>query len=325
MSGTVCDIRYQSQRMALRIAEQPVYGFYYNLYQIYVLPFVEAAYVVGVGCLPLVEYQVYRTGVVLHIEPVAHILPLAVDREGLAPAYVVYEKRYQLFRELVRAVVVAAVGNNGGHPVCVVKSPYEVVARSLARAVGAVRIIGSALFEKLISERASAALVPRRISLRPCQLQRPVNLIGRDMVEPFALILFGKRLPMAFRRLQQGKGAYHVCHCKCERVLYAAVHMAFGSKVYYPVYLLLLHQGEDCIEIADIRLYEPVIGLVLYIPEIGQIAGIGKLVQIYDSIFRIFPYEQPHHMAAYKAGTAGYEYGFHDYLSFASFNKYCPY
>ena len=52
----------------------------------------------------------------------------------------------------------------------------------------------------------------------------------------------------------------------------------------------IFSQGENCIEIAYIGLYEPVIGLVLYISQIGKIAGIGKLVQIYDSIFRIFPY-----------------------------------
>ena len=41
-----------------------------------------------------------------NIEPIAHILSLAIHGQRLALAYIVYEKRYQFLGELIRAGVV---------------------------------------------------------------------------------------------------------------------------------------------------------------------------------------------------------------------------
>ena len=73
----------------------------YNLDQVDVLPFVEPADIVRLGYLALVENQVYRPRVVLHVEPVPDILSLPVDRERLAVTYVVDEQRDELLRKLV--------------------------------------------------------------------------------------------------------------------------------------------------------------------------------------------------------------------------------
>ena len=120
-------VGYQVHVLAFLAAKQTVDGLYHNLYYVDVLPLVEAAYVVSVRRLALVEYQVDGTGVVFYIEPVAHVLALAVNRQWLAVAYVVDEQWYQLLRELVRSVVIGAVGYYRWHAVCVVECAYEVI------------------------------------------------------------------------------------------------------------------------------------------------------------------------------------------------------
>ena len=77
------------------------------------------------------EDGVDGAGVVFDIEPVAHILPLAVHWQRFAVTDIVDEQRYQFLGELIGAVVVAAVGHERGHSVGVVVCAHEVVARSL--------------------------------------------------------------------------------------------------------------------------------------------------------------------------------------------------
>ena len=83
--------------------------------------------VVGLGNLTLVENHIDGTGMVFYIKPVANILSLAINRQWLAMADVVYEQRYQLLRELIRTIVVGAVGHDGRHAVCVVEGTNEMV------------------------------------------------------------------------------------------------------------------------------------------------------------------------------------------------------
>ena len=117
--------------MTLWVAEQAVDSLYYDLDEVDVLPLVEAADVVGVGGLPLMEDYVDVAGIVLDEEPVTHVLALAVDGQRLAVADVVNEEGDQLLRELVGTVVVGAVRHDGRHTVCVVVCAYEMVAAGL--------------------------------------------------------------------------------------------------------------------------------------------------------------------------------------------------
>ena len=129
MAEAVGDVGDEAEVLALAAPEQTVDGVDYNADDVDVLPLVEAADVVGLGHLALVEDEVNSTRVVLDEEPVAHILAFAIYRQRLAVTYVVYEQRYQFFGELVGPVVVRAVGYQCGHSVCVVICAHEVVAR----------------------------------------------------------------------------------------------------------------------------------------------------------------------------------------------------
>ena len=131
MAEAVGDVGDQAERMALGVAEKTVYGLDDDLDEVDVLPFVEAADVVGLGDLAVMEDHVDGTGMVLDEEPVADVLSLAVDRQRFAVADVVDEQRDELLGELVGTVVVGTVGDKRGHSVGVMVGADEVVARCL--------------------------------------------------------------------------------------------------------------------------------------------------------------------------------------------------
>lgn len=76
---------------------------------------------------------------VVDIEPVAHVCACAVDRQRLTLKAVEDDEWDELLGEVVRAVVVRAVGDEGGQTIGVVPSADQVVAGSLA---GRVRRVG---------------------------------------------------------------------------------------------------------------------------------------------------------------------------------------
>ena len=115
-------------------------------------------------------------------------------------------------------------------------------------------------------------------------------------------------LPGVLRRLQKRQGPHHIGLRERERILYAPVHMAFRRKVDDTVYIVPCKYPAYGIEIADVRLYESVIGSVFDILEIGKIAGVCQSVQIDDMVVRIPVHEKAYDMAPYEARSAGYQY-----------------
>ena len=183
--GNVCD---KVHVLTFWSAEKPVNGPDQHPDDVYVLPLVEPAYVVRLSYFAFVENKVYRPRVVLHVKPVAHVLPFAVHRKRPAVPDVVDEQRDQLLRELIWSVVVRAVGNYRRHAVGVMERPHEVVTPRLARRVRAVRLVFGVFREELA---AVGMMVLRRglggergfYPLRVGQLQRSVDLVRGYVVE----------------------------------------------------------------------------------------------------------------------------------------------
>ena len=288
--------------LALGASEQAVHRPDQHPHDVDVLPLVEAPDVVGLGDSALVEYQVDRPRVVLHVEPVAHVLALPVDRKRLAVAYVVDEQRYQLLRELVGAVVVGAVGHYRGHAVGVVVGAHEVVGARLARAVGAVRAVLRLLGEELLPEgQVLPARRGRRAerglhALGARHLQGPVDLVGGDVVEALPLVASGLPLPAPPRGLKQAQGAQHVGAREGERVADAAVHVALRREVDHPVHAVALHKGAHLLEVADVRALEHVVRARLHVLQVLQIPRVGQLVHIDYAVFGVLLHEQPHYV-----------------------------
>ena len=131
MAEAVGNVGDEVEVFAFFATKESVNGIDDDLDDVDVLPFVEAANVVGFGYLAIVEDEVDGTGMVFYKEPVAHVFALAIDWQWLAMADVVDEEWDQLLRELVRTVVVRAVGHDGWHTVSIVEGTNEMVTRSL--------------------------------------------------------------------------------------------------------------------------------------------------------------------------------------------------
>ena len=84
VTKAVGDVGNEVEGVAFGVAEDLIYGLNHYLDEVDVLPFVEAADVVGLGYLAFVKDDIDGTGMVFYIEPVAHVLALAIYRQGLS-------------------------------------------------------------------------------------------------------------------------------------------------------------------------------------------------------------------------------------------------
>ena len=244
----------------------------------------------------------WSSRVVLHIQPVANVLALAVHRQGLAVADIVDEQGYQFLRELVGAVVVRAVRNYGRHPVGVVEGPYE--RGSLRRAVGTVGAVSRGLTEELVPVHLVGADV-RVNTLGMGQLKGTVHLVGRDVVEELALPL---PVPPVLGCLKHGQSTEDIGPCEGEWVLDRAVHVTLSSQVNHTVDVVFLKDSADRLEVADVGTHEHVVRSLLDILQVGQVAGVGQLVQVYDTVLGVLVHEEAHDVAADEARAARYQY-----------------
>ena len=131
MSEAVGDVGDEVEVFAFFATKETINCIYHYLDDVDVLPLVEAANVVGFGYLALMEDKVASTGMVFYKEPVANVFALAIDRKGFAVADVVDEEGYQLLRELVRTIVVRAVGHDGRHAIGIVECANKMVGACL--------------------------------------------------------------------------------------------------------------------------------------------------------------------------------------------------
>ena len=146
-------------------------------------------------------------------------------------------------------------------------------------------------------------------SLRVRHLQGAVDFVGGDVVETLAFILLRETLPIRLGSLQHGQGTDDVGLREGERVLDGPVHMGLRREMDHAVHMFILHEGQDALEVADVHLDEPVVGPVLDVLEVREIARVGKLVQVDDPVVRVFVHEQPHDVAADETSAAGDEDG----------------
>ena len=102
-----------------------------------------------------------RRAVILHKEPVADVLPVAVNRQRFAFKRVQDHQRDEFFRKLVRAVVVRTVGCQRGQSKGVLIGPDQVIRASLGCGIGAVGCVRCGLAEGWVS-----------------RTERAINLVG---------------------------------------------------------------------------------------------------------------------------------------------------
>ena len=316
MSGTVGNEGDKIHILTLLASEQTVNGADNNFDDIDILPLVESADVIRLCHFALVEDQVNSARMILYIEPVAYVFALAIYGQRFAVTDIVDEQRDQFLGELVGTVVVRAVRNDSRHAVGVVERAHKVVAACLGSTVGRVRVVLGCFHEEVFSVGLMSVCrgfgsERRRQSLGVSEFECAIDLVGRDMIEAFAFVLLRQALPVEFGSLQHTERTHDVRACEGERVFDRAIDMALGSQMNNAGDVLLLHESIDCIEVANIRAHKAVVGLVLYILEVSQIAGISELINIDNAIVGVLVYKQTYNVTSDESGSAGDNDGVH--------------
>ncbi len=192
MTETISDIGDEIKVCAFRPSELTVNRLDDGLYDVNVFPLVESADVVCFGDCALVKNQLDCPCVILHIEPVADILALAIDRKWFAMADIVDKERNKLLGKLIRAVVIRAVRHDAWHPICIVICTNKVVAACLGSRIRRMRVVLRGLVEEVLAVRQMmlirAGLGRKRWldAFRVRHLKRTINFIRRDMIEDFS-------------------------------------------------------------------------------------------------------------------------------------------
>ena len=102
--------------------------------------------------------------------------------------------------------------------------------------------------------------------------------------------------PIVLGSLQQAQCANDISMSKRKRILDGTIHMALGSKMDDAVNLFVLNELAEVGEVADIHLHELIVGLVLYVFQVGKVAGVGKLIKVDDFVVGVFVDKQSDHV-----------------------------
>src|SRR5947209_10057010 len=95
---------FNMMNQLVRFAERVQYG----LHDINVAALIARAYVIDFAGTPALEYTHDGAAMILNVNPIAHIAPVAVERDGLILKRVREYERDEFFRELSWTIVVSA-------------------------------------------------------------------------------------------------------------------------------------------------------------------------------------------------------------------------
>lgn len=194
---------------------------------------------------------------VVDIEPVADVEAIAMDSEPLALGAAMDHAGDELFRVLVGAIVVGAMGNGCGEAVGDGPGADEVVGSCFRGGVGGVRAVDGEFGEKAVFDRT-------------------IDFIRRDVVEV--------DVGQAADDLKEGEGASDIGLEEELGVGDAAVDVAFGGAVDDGVDVVFFTEGLYEGLIADIALDKVVAGIVGDLGQVIDIAGVGEDIEIDDGL-----------------------------------------
>ena len=230
-------------------------------------PLVEPADVVGASRRPPLEHDLQRARVVLHVQPVADLVALAVDRQRLARERLDDHQRDQLLREVVGAVVVGAVGHHHRQAVGVAPGRDQVVRRRLGRRIGRARVVGC-----LLGEQAFCA-------------EGAVDLVGGDVVEAERRSAIGRQLAIVLQsRLKKNEGSHDIGLDELTGTINGTVHVALRGQMNDDVGVERRHGLSNSRQIADVGLNKPIAAGLTDWLEVAEGSSIGELVEYQDIV-----------------------------------------
>ena len=236
---------------------------------------------------PRPEHSEDSPAVVLHVEPVPDVLPVAVDGQGFSSHGGQDHERYELLRKVVGPVVVRAVCGERGEPVSVVVGPHEMVGGRLGGGVGGVGPVRALL---------------GKVALGP---QRPVHLVRGDVQKAEGVVVLPFEVaPVGEHGLEEFVGLDHVGLYKGLRTVDGAVDVRLGGEVDDGRRTILGEQTVHQFPVPDPPLHEDVVWIIRNRGQCVWVAGVGQGVEIDHPVV---PDRSKNEVAAYKAGAAGDE------------------
>ena len=232
-----------------------------------------AADVVRIAGLALAQRELDARAVVVDLQPLAPLLPVAVDRQRLPVQRVRDEERQKLLRILARAVRVRAARHQRVDTVRPDVREHLQLATRLRRRVRAGRAQRCVLRARRRAERDVA-----------------VDLVGRHLHEPLAVMT---------RVVEQHLRAEHIREDEFGRPEDRAVDVGLGREVDDRVDTV--RRPRDRLGIGDVAVVELVVDAV----EVRPVARVGELVEN-DHLLAVHR-EPPGEVRADEPGTAGDE------------------
>ncbi len=159
------------------------------------------------------------------------------------------------------------------------------VGTRLGSRIGTVRIIGSLLGKQSVF------------------VQRAINFIGGNMIEPFPCIVIFPDVPCGIEQVNRSD---NIGIDKFHRIQDGAVNMRLGSQMNHSVKAIFFKKFNEELSVNNISLNKSVVWLFFNIFQIGKISRVSQFVEINDFIFRIFGYELADCVRTYKSRAAGY-------------------
>ena len=220
-------------------------------------------------------------------QPVTHVRAVAVDRQGLAVQRPNDDQGDQLLGEVIRAVVVRAVGNQNRQAVGMAPGAHQVIRRRLGRRIGRTGIIG------------------RGLGKEPLVAQRAKHFVGRDVMETERSLFAGvEPAIIAESLLQHHEGADHIGLNKLAGSVDRTVHMALGGQVSDHLGLEVGERLGNAVGIGDVSLDKLVARTGRRRRQGTQHPGIGQLVVNKHLVIGML--DQPANQGRTdKAGAAG--------------------
>ena len=232
---------------------------------------------VGLAHLAAGQDGPHGAGVVVGVDPVAHVAAVAVELGSHAVQDVGDLARDELLHVLVGAVVVGAVGDGRPHAEGAVPGAHQVVGGRLGGAVGGAGAVGRLLGE----------------ARRVVQRQVAVDLVGGNVVVADAVLPHG---------LQQAEGALDVGAQEGLRVGDGVVVVALGGVVHDGVVA-----GHELIQkpgVADVA-HDELHAVGGQPGDVLGVAGVGQLVQDGDVHLGVVLDHEVHEVGPDEAAAAG--------------------
>ena len=232
---------------------------------------------VGLAHLALGEDDPHGAGVVVGVDPVAHVAAVAVELGAHAVQDVGDLARDELLHVLVGAVVVGAVGDGGPHAEGAVPGAHQVVGGRHGGAVGGAGAVGRLLGE-------ARGVVQREVA---------VDLVGGHVVVAHVILARG---------LQQAEGALDVGAQERRGVIDGVVVVALGGIVHDRV--VAGHEAVQQLRVADVA-HDELHAVGGQARDVLGVAGVGQLVQDGDAHVGVVVHDVVHEVAADEAAAAG--------------------